>query len=317
MKQERFERSHGPLWDDLERWLQGEPTLADEDVPAGFRRLCHHAALAGDRSYGAPLNDRLQALALALHQRLYQHREGGLGLWRIVARDYPARVRAEWRLVLFSCLLLFGTWAAAFLVVRRNPDLVYLVLSPAQAAEMVRMYDPASREFAGMAGAMRNVAMFGHYISNNIGIDFQNFGSGLLLGAGPIASMIFNGVYGGAIMAHLTNQGLVATFYGFVSGHSALELVGAALSGAAGLRLGLGLMHPGRRPRLEALKDAGRRGAYLLMGAATLTFMAACIEAFWSANRWVPWKTKVGVGSALWLLLLAYFLLAGRRRVSR
>ncbi|HJV22195.1 MAG TPA: stage II sporulation protein M, partial [Holophagaceae bacterium] len=164
----------------------------------------------------------------------------------------------------------------------------------------------------GQTGPMRDVAMFGFYIFNNIGIDFQIFGSGLVLGVGPVFSLLFNGVHGGAVMAHLTNVGHVATFYGFVSGHSSFELIGAALSGAAGLRLGLGLIHPGRRRRLEALKDAGRKGARLLIGAALLTFIAAGFEGFWSANQVVPWKVKVALGLGFWLMLLAYFAFAGR-----
>ncbi len=314
MRQEHFEAEHGPLWSRLEGWLRGEPTLAPEEVPAAFRRLCHHLALAKERRYGVSLNDRLQALALELHQRLYGEGEGGLGFWAYVARDFPRTVRVEWKLVLLSSLLLFGSWAAAFLLVRRDPDLIHLVLSPAQAAEFARMYDPAAKETFGATGPMRDVAMFGFYIWNNIGIDFQIFASGLVLGIGPVFSLLFNGVQGGAVMGHLTNLGHISTFYGFISGHSSFELIGAALSGAAGLRLGLGLIHPGRRRRIEALKEAGRRGARLLMGAALLTFIAAGFEGFWSANQVVPWKAKVAVGLCFWVMLLAYFAFAGRKR---
>jgi len=314
VRQEAFEAAHGALWSDLEGWLRGQPTLATEELPAAYRRLCHHVALARERAYGAPLNERLQSLALDLHQRLYGAGEGGLGLWRFLARDFPALVRSEGRLVLLACLLLFGSWAATFLVVRRQPDLVYLALSPAQAAELARMYDPAGGAFTDLAGPMRDVAMFGFYIWNNIGIDFQAFASGFLLGLGPVFILLFNGLHGGAAMAHLTNLGHVSTFYGFVSGHSSFELIGAALSGAGGMRMGLALLHPGRLRRRDALKAAGQRGVRLLMGAALMTFIAAGIEGFWSANRLVPWQGKVAVGLAFWLLLILYFLLAGRRR---
>ena len=314
MKQDHFEAEHAALWQQLEGWLRGEPTLAPEEVPAAFRRLCHHLALAKERRYGVPLNDRLQALALELHQRLYGEGEGGLGFWAYVARDFPRAVRAEWKLVLLSAVLLFGSWAAAFLLIRRNPDLIHLVLTPAQAAEYARMYDPAARAAREMSGPMRDVQMFGHYIWNNIGIDFQVFASGLCFGIGPVFSLLFNGVQGGAVMGHLTNLGHISTFYGFVSGHSSFELIGLAIAGAGGLRLGLGLIHPGRHRRLEALKDAGRRGARLLMGAALLTFIAAGFEGFWSANEVVPWKAKVVVGLCFWVMLLVYFTFAGRKR---
>ena len=167
-----------------------------------------------------------------------------------------------------------------------------------------------------MRGPMRDVAMFGFYIWNNIGIDFQVFASGLLLGIGSVFSLLYNGIQGCAVMAHLTNLGFVSTFYGFVSGHSSFELLGASLSGAAGLRLGLAWVHPGRHGRIEALKEAGRVGARLVLGAALMTLVAAAIEGFWSANTLVPWKGKLAVGLVLWALLLAYFSLAGRRKAA-
>jgi len=115
------------------------------------------------------------------------------------------------------------------------------------------------------------------------------------------------------VMAHLTNQGLTATFYGFISGHSSFELAGAVLSGAGGMRMGISLMHPGRRSRMAALREGAGKGARLLFGAAVLTFIAACFEGFWSANTLVPWKAKVAVGILFWTLLFLWLLLAGRR----
>ena len=314
MRQLTFERDHRPTWDALQGWLEGQPTLGPEQVPPAYRQLCHHLAVARERYYSPALVDRLQQLALALHQRLYgARREGAAEAFRFFWRDLPVQVRGEWRLVVFSALLFFGPCLGIFLLVRAHPSLVHLVLSPEEAARFVGMYDPA-RPVLTATGASRDVLMFGFYILNNLGIDFQVFASGLLAGLGPLFFLPLNGVFGGAAMAHLTNQGLTAPFYGFVSGHSSFELTGVVLSGAGGLRLGLGLLRPGRRSRLEALKDGARRGARLLFGAAILTFLAACVEGFWSANQLVPWRGKVAVGLTLWALLLTWLLLAGRRR---
>ena len=73
------------------------------------------------------------------------------------------------------------------------------------------------------------------------------------------------------------------------------------------------LIAPGGRSRVSALKENALVAVRLLYGAAALTFMAAFIEAFWSPLRSVPFALKIGVGIALWLVTLAYLLLAGRR----
>lgn len=314
MRQQLFEAQHHEIWERLQGWLEEHPTLGAEEVPAAYRQLCHHLAVAQERHYSPALVDRLQHLALQLHQRIYGASSGGpRGLLRFLWKDLPRQVRAEWRLVAVSSLLFFGPLIGIFLLVRAQPNLVHLVLSPQEAARFVKMYDPSTKEVMGATGASRDVVMFGFYVFHNTGIDFQIFASGLLAGVGPLFFLPFNGVEMGAVMAHLTNQGLTATFYGFVSGHSSFELIGIVLSGSGGLRMGLALMHPGRRTRREALKDGARRGASLLFGAAILTFVAACFEGFWSANKIVPWQFKVGLGLSFWVLLIAWLALAGRR----
>jgi hypothetical protein len=47
-------------------------------------------------------------------------------------------------------------------------------------------------------------------------------------------------------------------------------------------------------------------------------FMAAAfVEAFWSPLTEIPFILKIIVGIAGWVLLLAYFLLAGRAHAAR
>jgi uncharacterized membrane protein SpoIIM required for sporulation len=165
---------------------------------------------------------------------------------------------------------------------------------------------PPEREAAGQ------LSMLAFYISHNVRIDFQCFAGGIAFGLGSAFFLIFNGLMIGATAGHLTQMGFIETFWGFIAGHSAPELTGMVLSGAAGLRIGDALVAPGRLRRVDALKEAAREAVRLLYGAALLTFGAAFIEALWSGNRELPFEVKIGTGGALWSALLAYFLLTGR-----
>jgi uncharacterized membrane protein SpoIIM required for sporulation len=156
--------------------------------------------------------------------------------------------------------------------------------------------------------------MWGMYIANNVGIDFQCFAGGIIFGIGAVFYMLYNGLIIGAVAGHLTQLGYIETFWGFVAGHSAFELTGAVLSGAAGLKIGLALIAPGNRSRVAALKAAAAVAVRLLYGAALLTFLAAFIEAFWSPERSIPFEIKIGAGIFLWVLTWSYLLLAGRNR---
>ena len=156
--------------------------------------------------------------------------------------------------------------------------------------------------------------MWGYYIANNMRIDFQCFAGGLAFGLGSVFYLLFNGLHIGAVAGHLTPLGYIETFWGVVAGHSAFELSGIILSGAAGLKLGQALIAPGRLRRITALRLAARAALPLIWGAAGLTLLAAFIEAFWSPARSLPPGFKYWRGGLLWLATWSYLLGAGGRR---
>jgi uncharacterized membrane protein SpoIIM required for sporulation len=325
MGQATFEARHAHEWAAFESWLAARErlrkarggitpagALPDDAVPAAYRALCQHLALARDRQYSPDLVDRLNQLVLRGHHALYGARgSGAAGALEFLLRGFPRLVRAEWRLVTAACLLFFGPMAIVFLALQAYPDAVFYLLDPRQVTQMEAMYDPANKRL-GMRDADDNVAMFAFYIWNNVKIGFQTFAGGLVFGLGTLFFLVFNGLNIGAVAAHLTSAGFGEPFWSFVSGHSAMELVAIALSGAAGLRLGGAVIAPGRRSRQAALVEAARPAVRLMAGAAVMFAIAAFIEGFWSPLRIVAPSIKYGIGLALWALVIGYFVLAGR-----
>lgn len=319
MKQAAFEALHAPDWERFAQRLEGKASKQDverEDFPRLYRRLCQHLALARERQYSPELVDRLNALALRGHHTLY----GARGLRRnqlaeFFLRRFPRLVREESPLVTLAALLFFGPLALIGVAVQFAPDFIYYLLGPAQISGIEEMYNPAN-ERPGMRAADSNVVMFAFYIWNNVKIGFQTFAGGLLFGLGSIFYLLFNGVHIGAVIGHLTHIGYGTPIWSFVAGHSAFELTGIVLSGAAGLRLGLALISPGRLSRAAALTAAAKPAIGLVYGAATLFTLAAFVEAFWSPITLVPPLVKYAVGGALIAGVLLYFVLAGRPRAS-
>jgi uncharacterized membrane protein SpoIIM required for sporulation len=201
-------------------------------------------------------------------------------------------------------------------VLQAFPDFVHYLLDPRQIASFHEMYDPANRR-VGMREADTSMMMFGYYIWNNVRIGFQTFAGGLLAGVGSAWFLGSNGVIIGSVAGYLTQVGYTQTFWSFVAGHSSLELLAIVLSGAAGFKLGMAVIAPGNRSRKAALVAAARPAVRIMYGAAIMFFAAAFVEAFWSPVTEVPFHIKIGVGVAGWVLLLAYFLFAGRSRATR
>jgi uncharacterized membrane protein SpoIIM required for sporulation len=327
MKESQFVATREAEWLAWDLWLEkkkratvkGEtlPRITPETLPSAFRRLCHDVSLARDRRYSSVLIDALQQRVLAAHQRVYGARGDLRGHWLdFLGAGLPRLVRAERRFVLASAFLFFVPLLLTLWLAQVFPESVYYFLTPEDAAQYERMYAPGTERpgASASAAAEGQLAMLMYYIGHNVRIDFQCFAGGIFFGLGSVFFLIYNGILIGAVAGHLTAEGYVTTFWGFVAGHSAPELIGAVLSGAAGLKIGYALIAPGRRLRREALAEAARGAVRLLYGAAFLTFCAAFVEALWSPIRSLPFALKIGVGIAAWCALIAYFCCVGRNR---
>jgi uncharacterized membrane protein SpoIIM required for sporulation len=321
MKETQFVDARHADWVAWDAWLDRRrsgrerklPFDADE-LPHRFRELCQDLSLARDREYSSPLVDSLHERVLRAHQRVYgaQPRMRN-ALLRYFAGDFPALVRREWRFVLPALLLFFVPLVAYIPAANYWPESVYLVVPTEHAAQLEEMYAPDAPQVGRLRrDAGDNFRMLGVYIWNNVRLDFQCFAGGLVFGVGSVFYLVYNGLVIGASAGHLTRLGYGETFWSFVAGHSSLELVGAALAGAGGLRIGYALIAPGTLSRLAALRRSASVAIRILYGAATMTLGAALIEAFWSPLPWIPPSIKYAVGIGMWVLVCAYFLLAGR-----
>jgi uncharacterized membrane protein SpoIIM required for sporulation len=333
VKQENFESQYRLRWDQFEQGMaltakqrrtlrtnntsNGQPIDAAlawplDELPHRYREICHHLALARDRHYSSTLVERLERLVLMGHQALYGAQELSGGVGRFLRAGLPRLVRQHSGYIWASALLFFGPLIACLIAIQYFPEFAYVIVSPEQMAEVQQMYAPDNRRLGLQRDAGTDFEMFGFYVANNVRIDFQCFAGGLLFGVGAIFFLLFNGLHIGAIAGHLTHVGYIETFWGFVAGHSAFELVGIVLSGAAGLMLGMALIAPGRQTRFAAVKSRMPDIIGVVYGAALLTFLAAFIEAFWSASRVPPVQVKYAVGIGLWVVTLAYFVFVGR-----
>ena len=328
MRQTHFVARHEREWEEFARWLdkradsprsaraeRGWQGLRDEDMPARYRRLCQQLALARRRGYSPVVTARLQELMQCGHNALYRPAPPR---WRRVLEflvaGFPRLVRAQRGCLWASAVLFVLSTVAMYAAVRWRPELVHSLFDPQQLASFESMYDPAAPDARLGRDSGSDLAMFGYYILNNISIGFRTFASGLLAGVGSLLVLVSNGVIFGAIAAHLQGIGHGGPFWRFVVGHSAPELSAIVVAGAAGLRLGLDLVAPGRRSRLDALVEGGKVGGRLCLGVLAMLLFAAFVEAFWSSIGSIPGPVKFAVGGLLWALVLGWLGLAGRDR---
>lgn len=321
MKQAQFEQRHQPLWDELAIQLDTlekvslKRKVLPPDLPALYRQTCNHYALARARRYSPNLVEQLHRLVLRGHQQLYTRRGGWL--WRLIsfiAADFPRALRSQINYFCVALLLFLLPGVALGIFCYLDQALIYSVMSDAEVSNMAQMYRPDNAQTGRTLERSdeSDFAMFGFYIYNNIGIGFRTFAMGILAGIGTVFTLIYNGVVIGAVAGHLTGLGYISTFWSFVSGHSSLELTAIVICGASGLMLGRGVIAPGPYKRLDAIRLQAIRALPLVMGGGLMLLAAAFIEAFWSANS-LPNEVKYLFGIGLWLLMICYFVFAGRQ----
>jgi len=325
VNQERFIRAREEDWQKMAHLLDAPKKASgeerhDADFPRLFRAISHDLALARSRMYSQQLIERLNQLVTRAHQRLY--RTGNTPLQNIghyVTGGFARNVRAQWRYVLASAAIFYLPMITMMVLVIYQPNSVYTILDGETVRQVESMYDPGDPDSVGRGMDRKSdtdLMMLGFYIKNNTGIGFRTFAGGLLAGIGTLFFLLFNGFYLGAVAGHLTQIGYIETFWGFVAGHSALELNAIVLSGACGLMLGHAIIAPGRRSRRRALMEEAGKAMGLIYGTAGMFLLAAMVEAFWSPSAVMPPESKYVVGILLWCLLLVYFLMAGRTRAA-
>ena len=329
MTQQEFKRRHAESWRRLEtmvEWLsvgKRKKLVSAKDIidvsefDREYRRVCKHLSLARQRLYGTDLVDYLNDLTLLANRHFYGQRRRYLpAVTRFFLREFPALVRSYAGPVWVSTALFVLPALGVGIALKFDPDLIHAIMDAEQIRSLEEMYEPGANYRAREREADTDIAMFGYYILNNVGIGFRTFAGGIVFGLGSILFVVLNGLILGATATHLQTLGYGGTFFPFVAGHSAPELTAIVLAGAAGLNLGWSLIAPGRRLRSDALRRAAASSIRIVCGVAGMLVIAACIEAFWSPRESIPGIVKIAVGVVIWALTVGYFIFVGRQNES-
>ncbi|MEM9236799.1 MAG: stage II sporulation protein M, partial [Verrucomicrobiota bacterium] len=239
-------------------------------------------------------------------------RKGTESFVKFIGVTFPATVRKEWRLFWICSAMFWVPFFGMMAMAHVNVDWIQSILGPEGMSQMEAMYGGEAEDLHSRRSEFgSNFMMFGFYIQNNVSIDFRVFAGGIVAGLGTIFFTVFNGLYIGAAAGYANYACNPEAFWSFVSGHSSFELLGLVVAAMAGMRLGMGVLKPGRMSRSKAIVASAKQSLPLIFGAAGMTALAAVVEAFWSAQP-TSAEMKYSVGIFFWVVHVAYFTLLGR-----
>lgn len=319
VKQSQFIAQYESDWQYFDDLTNQDSLTADEQYQFAdlYRQICQQYALACQRHYSPMLIASLHKRVMTGHNRIYRQKKGYAGKFVVfVLYEFPTAVRQHARLFWLSFALFYLPSFLFGLLCYFNHELIYSLMDYSQVARMEEMYNPTNEHFGrdSQRASDTDVMMFGHYVMNNISIDFKVYAAGLLFGLGTIFVTMYNGVIIGAVSGHLTQVGFGQPFWQFVVGHGSFELTAIVISCMAGLKLATPLISPVPYSRKDAFKVAGKQSITLILGAGLMTFIAAFIEAFWSSSSLIPPMVKYLVAFGLWVFVGWYLMFCGREK---
>ncbi len=215
---------------------------------------------------------------------------------------FPRVFRQNLRYVAITTLLFAAGAVIGMLLTVTRPDFMHQVLGPA-------MVDTIERHemWTHSVVSMKPVASSG-IMTNNLGVSFMTFASGITAGLGTLYLIVFNGLMLGVVGAACWLNNMSIPLWSFVAPHGALELPSIFIAGAAGFRIAVGLLFPGTLPRKQSLVIGGSVAVRLVLGTIPLLIIAGILEGFFSPSN-APASLKFVVSALMFALLCAYVLL--------
>ncbi|MBY0398398.1 MAG: stage II sporulation protein M [Thermoleophilia bacterium] len=276
-----------------------------------YRAACTDLMLAESHDLPRDTVAYLHGLVGRAHNAVYRAKGFRFNDWGAsLFGEVPRRLRTDPALRI-AVLAFWGSFLLCALLAAGRPGFSKQVIGDF-AEQMEDMYaEPIEK--AAEKGGRSDSMMAGFYIQHNTSIGLQCFAWGLFVGLGSLYQLVSNGVILGTVFGHMATSPHAGNFYTFVTAHGPFELTAIVLSGAAGLRLGWGLIDTQGQTRVASLRREAANALPTVGAAVVLFILAAFIEGFVSASP-IPYSAKAGIAIASTLLLLVYIGLGGRTR---
>lgn len=319
----RFRRERERTWTELEALVErcergGIGSVGPERLtrlPVLYRATLSSLGVARANVLDKGLLDYLESLVARAYLVVYAPRRSfGAVLWRYLAVEFPAAVRAiRWHAATAALLLVLGT-AIAWAMVERDPEAFYLFIAP----EMSQGRDPSAttaslREtlFGGGEHGLALVTFAIFLFVHNSSVGILTYGLGFVFGLPVVLLLFYNGMILGAMSALFHSRELGVEWWSWILPHGVTELTAIVLCGGAGLHIGHRVVFPGEHSRLHELAASGRRMAIVVAGAVGMLLLAGLVEGiFRQAITAVP--VRYALAAVLACAWAVYFAAAGR-----
>lgn len=324
----RFRQAHEADWSRLERIVmrmekKSIRSLDDDDLlalPALYRTTLSSLSIARDTSLDRALVTYLERLSTRAYFQIYGVQTPILRQFRdFFAHGWPEAVRSLWRETLFCVALTFGAALLAYVLIRSDPSWYYSIIPEGMAAG--RDPSTSTQELRGTLYASNEkwLGVFATFLfTHNSQIAVFAFALGAALAVPTVLLILYNGLSLGAFFAIFAAKGLGPNVAAWLMIHGTTEIFAICISGAAGIRVGMGIAFPGEASRMDSAVQAGRTAATAMCGTVLMLAVAGLLEGIGRQTIHDD-GLRLLIGLAVLAGWLAYFyaLPASRKRLAQ
>lgn len=308
MREALFLKKNKDRWASYEK----EPALEPDELADRFIRLTDDLAYARTFYPESRTVSFLNGLASRLHLDIYRNRKEKsnriLTFWKyeLPLVMYNCQRQLAIAFLFFMCFILIGVLSAHY-----DENFIRLILGDDyvnMTNENIERGDPF-----GVYKQKDPLTMFLGIAINNIYVSFRVFAMGLMMGVGTVMGLLYNGIMLGAFEYYFFSKGIGSQSILVVFIHGTLEISAIIVAGAAGLKLGSGILFPGTHTRMHALRTGAKDGVKIIIGLLPVFLTAAFFEGYVTRHTGMPlWMSLSILGGSL-AFVIFYFVIYPRR----
>ena len=279
-----------------------------------YRQAAADLSAARADTSSRALEQYLNRLVGRAHNYVYSgNRVSAAGIWHFLAHGYPRLLRRLSTYVLLATTISIAAAALGAVITIVRPDYGVMFFTEHFGPNAIANLDKHKMWTENILTVKPIVSSA--IMTNNIYVCCVTFAGGITAGLLTLYSLFNNGLMLGITGVVCARHHMSLSLWSFIAAHGALELPSIMLAGAAGLRLGAGILFPGQLRRRDALALAGTEAVQLVSATIPLLIIAGTFEAFLSPTH-VPVAIKFSVGAVLFTGLCLWLGEGGRKTVE-
>jgi uncharacterized membrane protein SpoIIM required for sporulation len=293
----------------LQRWkkYQEQPAEDPDEMAERFTSLLDDLAYAKTFYSFSKVTSYINSLAAGIYHRIYGNRKEQDGRFRnFFVYELPLLFRRYHRLLLFTFLFFLLFCIISAFSAAHDETFVRGVMGDeyvSMTEQNINNGDPF-----GVYKQENELMMFLYIAKNNITVAMMTFISGITLGIGTLWYLMTNAVMLGAFQYYFFAKGLGFKSVLVIWIHGTLEISAIVIAGCAGLVMISGLLFPGTRKRIDALKSTARDGVKIVVTLIPIFIVAAFLEGFVTRHTAMPLWASISILLVSLAFIIGYFI---------